>query len=72
MLNLWNRLTAPRVMRRYALLDANGRCLALRESTQTPSQDGWVEVRTLCPSWLGQRLPADAHMAVENLPAWAA
>ncbi|WP_437884164.1 hypothetical protein [Pseudomonas sp. LRF_L74] len=72
MFNLWNYLILPRRMRRFVLLDASGRCLALRECSRQPSQDGWVEVQVLCPSWLGQCLPDDARVGTKATPAWAA
>ncbi|MBB1520189.1 hypothetical protein [Aquipseudomonas guryensis] len=57
MMNLWSLLSPRRKMRCYALLDSDGRCRALRESTVLPSQPGWVQVRELRTCWLGQPLP---------------
>jgi hypothetical protein len=58
-MNLWNLITG-RAVRRYALLDARGNCLALRESRHAPKQDGWVEVNEIRLCWLGQHLPQEA------------
>lgn len=39
-------------MRRFALIDAEGRCRALRQSHKAPAGTGWVEVEDLLPSRL--------------------
>ena len=58
-MSLWSLLTPRSKMRRYALLDSDGCCLALRESTVPPPQPGWVQVKELRTCWLGQQLPID-------------
>jgi hypothetical protein len=54
-------------MRRYALLDAQGYCRALREVRQQPLETGWVEVHELRSQWLGQPLPLDALVAPRRI-----
>jgi hypothetical protein len=55
-------LFAPaRPMRSFALLDAQGICRALRQSTQPPQGSDWVEVQPSCVSWLNRPLPASAR-----------
>ena len=57
-------LFAPRLpMRSFALLDTQGICRALRQSTQTPQGFGWVEVQHSCASWLNKTLPSSAKTA---------
>lgn len=43
-------------MRRFALIDAEGRCRALRQSHKAPAGTGWVEVEDLLPSRLNRPL----------------
>ncbi|TIH07444.1 hypothetical protein [Pseudomonas leptonychotis] len=63
MFSLRNLLAPRRSMRSFALLDAQGICRALRQSTQAPQGSGWVEVQQSCLSWLNQPLPAGARTA---------
>ena len=48
-------------MRSFALLDAQGICRALRQSSQAPQGLGWVELQQCCPSLLNRPLPASAR-----------
>lgn len=57
MMSLWSLLNPRDKMRSYALLDSDGRCRALRESTVRPAEPGWVEIREARSCWLGQSLP---------------
>ena len=58
---LLRRLFGPRrPLRHFALLDAKGRCRALRQAAEPPAEAGWVEVGESRPSWLGAPLPAAA------------
>lgn len=64
-------LFAPRPIKRcYALLDAQGICLALRHSAQAPQGLGWVEVDSIGLHWLHQRLPASAKILAQPAPAF--
>ncbi|MDD0841504.1 hypothetical protein [Pseudomonas sp. Gutcm_11s] len=69
MMSLWSLLTPRARMRRFALLDAMGNCRALREASEMPGEDGWVEVNELRPQWLGQRLPTGARVAAAQQAA---
>lgn len=61
---LLRRLFGPRrPLRHFALLDAKGRCRALRQAAEPPAEAGWVEVGESRPSWLGAPLPAAARVA---------
>ncbi|WP_043308592.1 hypothetical protein [Pseudomonas sp. ML96] len=66
MMSLWSLLTPRARMRRFALLDAKGNCRALREASEMPGDDGWVEVHELRNHWLGQRLPAEARVIPQH------
>lgn len=57
MMNLWSLFSPRNKMRCYALLDSDGRCRALRESTVMPAELGWVEIKEARTCWLGQPLP---------------
>ncbi|UUY08443.1 hypothetical protein LRS11_22100 [Pseudomonas sp. J452] len=57
MMSLWSLLSPRRKMHCYALLDSDGRCRALRESTVMPSAPGWVQIKEVRICWLGQELP---------------
>ena len=60
---LLRRLFSPRrTMRHFALLDAQGRCCALRQMQAHPDQPGWVEVSQTQLTWLGAPLPAAARI----------
>lgn len=54
-------------MRSFALLDAQGICRALRQSTQAPQGPGWIELQQCCPSLLNRPLPASARRT-QNTP----
>jgi hypothetical protein len=58
MFSLRNLLAPRRPMRSFALVDAQGICLALHQSAQAPQGSGWIEVQQSCLSWLNQPLPA--------------
>lgn len=70
-MSLWSLFTPRARMRRYALLDAQGHCRALRESRQQPAEAGWVEVHELRATWLGQPLPAAARVLPQARTAQA-
>ncbi|QKE64225.1 hypothetical protein HNE05_12980 [Aquipseudomonas campi] len=57
MMSLWSLLSPRGKMRCYALLDSDGRCRALRESTVVPAEPGWVQIKEARICWLGQPLP---------------
>lgn len=62
MMSLWS-LLAPRAKpRHFALLDATGICRGLHQAIQPPARGHWVEVQEPSPSWIGQPLPARAHL----------
>lgn len=56
-----NRLFNPSPTRHFALLDNQGICRALRQSSQAPSSSHWVEVHKPHPGWLEKPLPAGAR-----------
>lgn len=72
MFSLRALLASCRPMRAFALLDNQGHCRALRQSTQVPAGAGWVEVQQICPSWLDQPLPASARIGQVTAQAPAA
>ncbi|WP_298183624.1 hypothetical protein [uncultured Pseudomonas sp.] len=61
MFDLRSLLAPRRPMRSFALVDAQGICTALRQSSQAPQGSGWVEVHTSCLSWLNRPLPVSAR-----------
>jgi hypothetical protein len=62
-MNLLKRLLSPfRTMRHYALVDQQGVCRALRQSTQPPQGTAWVEVQECNLGWLCRPLPAIARL----------
>ncbi|MBF8676436.1 MULTISPECIES: hypothetical protein [Pseudomonas] len=62
-------LPAPRHTA-YALLDANGTCLAFKHCSQAPEGDGWVQVHDVQLAWLGHALPADARVCKPTNRRW--
>nr|WP_256666032.1 hypothetical protein [Pseudomonas sp. 8Z] len=66
------RLFSPRKpMRHFALLDATGRCSALRQCSRQPTDGRWVEVCETREAWLGAPLPACALLTHDASPVQA-
>ena len=49
--------------RHFALLDAQGCCLAFKQCKLPPVGDGWVEVEETRLSWMHRPLPASARIS---------
>ncbi|MBT2370979.1 hypothetical protein [Pseudomonas fluorescens] len=49
--------------RYFALLDAQGCCLAFKQCNLPPVGDGWVEVEEIRLSWMHRPLPASARIS---------
>lgn len=60
---LWSLFTRKPAVRRYALLDAQGRCQAFKECSQPPAGNGWVEIEEIRLSWMHRPLPARARVS---------
>ncbi|EFQ65355.1 hypothetical protein PSH66_05275 [Pseudomonas sp. FP597] len=58
--SLFSRKPAPR---RFARLDAQGRCQAFKECSQPPVGEGWVEIDEIRLSWMHHPLPARARVS---------
>ncbi|WP_322980994.1 hypothetical protein [Pseudomonas sp. C11] len=69
MLSLRRLFSPSKPMRHFALLDATGRCCALRQCRECPSNGRWVEVHESRMTWLGSPLPASAHVMEHSAPA---
>ena len=64
------RLFNPRKsLHHFALLDAQGICRALRQCERAPATGRWVEVSESRLTWLGNSLPASAHLVRDEKPA---
>ncbi|MBA1293188.1 hypothetical protein G7025_07435 [Pseudomonas lurida] len=46
--------------RHFALLDTQGRCIALKSCEGMPRNGDWVQVNAINPAWLNRVLPARA------------
>lgn len=69
-MSLLQRLfTAHRPLRHFALLDAQGRCRALRQCRERPASGHWVQIHEPHLPWLGQPLPASARVETPARPA---
>ena len=67
------RLFNPRTsLHHFALLDAQGICRALRQCEHAPESGRWVEVSESRLSWIGNSLPASAHLVRDGKPARSA
>jgi hypothetical protein len=55
--------------RHFALLDANGHCLAFKECCLPPVGEGWVEVAEVRLSWMHRPLPASARVSPQVMHA---
>lgn len=62
MQSLWSWFFPRRAYRCFARLDGNGRCQAFKQCSQPPVGAGWVEINEIRLQWLGQFLPASAHL----------
>lgn len=54
----------------YARLDADGKCLAFKQSTQAPSGSAWVQVSEARLAWLGAPLPSAARVCARASRHW--
>ncbi|WP_348748750.1 hypothetical protein [Pseudomonas rhodesiae] len=60
---LWSLFTRKPALRRFALLDSQGRCQAFKECNQPPVGQGWVEIEEIRLSWMHHPLPAQARVS---------
>lgn len=69
-MSLLQRLfTAHHPLRHFALLDAQGRCRALRQCCERPASGLWVQIHEPHLPWLGQLLPVSARVETPARPA---
>ncbi|MGH8449408.1 hypothetical protein [Pseudomonas sp.] len=55
--------------RHFALLDANGHCLAFKQCSLPPVGEGWVEVAETHLGWMNRPLPASARVCPQPVHA---
>lgn len=70
MISLWTLLLQRPQLNCYARLDTDGKCLALKQSSQVTGGYGWVQITEIRLAWLGRELPAEARVCMPASHRW--
>ncbi|MDW2774877.1 hypothetical protein ACF8FG_25510 [Pseudomonas sp. YQ_6] len=70
MTSLWTQLFQRPRYNAYARLDADGKCLAFKQCSQSPSGIDWVQISEIQLAWLGRELPIEARVCARANRRW--